>query len=66
MLDFVPSLTHIEAFEANVTTRKTYVKMIKNVTKRLEHIRKKTKSVVEVIYFGYTISLSVVQMYFKS
>ena len=51
MLDFVPSLTDIEIFEANVTARVTYVNMIKSVTKRLKHIRKKTKSVVKVIYF---------------
>ena len=58
MSDFVPSLIQIEIFEANVTSRRrTYVNMVKSVTKRLEYIRNNTKSVAEVICFYYVLKI---------
>lgn len=57
MSDFVPSLIQIESFEANVTSRRTYVNMVKSVTERLEYIRNNTKSVAKVIYFYYVLKI---------
>ena len=57
MSDFVPYLIQIESFEANVTSRRTYVNMVKSVTERLEYIRNNTKSVAKVIYFYYVLKI---------
>ena len=47
--DFFPSLSNLEAFEANVTNRKSYVSIVKNVTRELMKIEKNMTFIAEVI-----------------
>ena len=46
--DFYPSLANLEAYEANVTNRKSYVIIVKNVTRGLLKIQKNMTFVAEV------------------
>ena len=46
--DFITSLADVEAFERNVTSRKSLVSMVKNVTKWLMEIQKKMKVIAKV------------------
>ena len=47
--DFYPSLANLEAYEADVTNRKSYVSIVKNVTRGLLKIQKNMTFVAEVI-----------------
>ena len=54
--DFLPSLDKLEAFEANVTNRKSYVSIVKNVTRGLMEIQKNMTFIAEVICHFFFIS----------
>ena len=48
--DFNTSLADIEAFEGNVTSRRSFVSMVKNVTKRITGFQENMVAVAKVIY----------------
>ena len=55
--DFFPNLVDLEAFEVNVTNRKSYVGMIKNITRQLLKIQKNMTNVAKVICLEYSSTL---------
>ena len=55
--DFFPNLVDLEAFEVNVTNRKVYIGMIKNVTRQLKKIQKNMTIVAKVTCFEYPFTL---------
>ena len=55
--DFFPNLVDLEAFEVNVTNRKSYVDMIKNITRQLLKIQKNMTNVAKVICLEYSSTL---------
>ena len=48
--DFITSLVDVEAFERKVTSRKSYVSMVENVTKWLKEIQQKMKVIAKASY----------------
>ena len=55
--DFFPNLVDLEAFEVNVTNRKSYVGMIKYITRQLLKIQKNMTNVAKVICLEYSSTL---------
>ena len=55
--DFFPNLVDLETFEVNVTNRKSYVGMIKNITRQLLKIQKNMTNVAKVICLEYSSTL---------